>query len=507
MSFAEKLTFLMHITETSNKELAAELSVDPSMISLLRTGKRKLPKNNVLADSMAHFFAEKASAGYQRQAISETLGKMAITSDMPPQILEGYLGNWLKGKEELADIILSGINDKPDSKDIPAAYDTGSSGFSSSGDSTLFFYGEEGRRKVMSLVMDKMSRMSEPGTILTVIDDNLEWMLSDYLLTRKIQANLMEIMKKGFTFCQIMPPLNYINRYAESLKFWLPVYATGKTKVYYYPRLRGNLYRHSIIVVPGQCVQYSASVAAGSTNDITMFSTDPALVSAFEKQFYEHLSLCRPSLYTHHYLKEAAPPLKSYFEEEGEVIQLLNTLSVNTLTPELIDSFIPESDEYNRSTLVDLHVSMTESFENKVKRDRYIDMCYLASAKEIREGKAHSTVILSDRITSPVYTPETYCAHLKHIVELIDRYENYCFVPMKKVEVDNYLLFTSESGLAIIGSTENPITLLEVRRPAMVTALREFLYQKAEAAEYTDFYRNKIRMQLKALIQELEEEM
>ena len=41
MPFAEKLSFLMHLTQTSNKELAAELCVDPSLISLMRAGKRK----------------------------------------------------------------------------------------------------------------------------------------------------------------------------------------------------------------------------------------------------------------------------------------------------------------------------------------------------------------------------------------------------------------------------------------------------------------------------------
>ena len=41
MTFQEKLQFLMKITQTSNKELAANISVDPSLISLLRTGRRK----------------------------------------------------------------------------------------------------------------------------------------------------------------------------------------------------------------------------------------------------------------------------------------------------------------------------------------------------------------------------------------------------------------------------------------------------------------------------------
>ena len=44
--FSEKLSFLMHLSNVSNKTLAAELNVDPSMISLMRTGKRKLPRKN-----------------------------------------------------------------------------------------------------------------------------------------------------------------------------------------------------------------------------------------------------------------------------------------------------------------------------------------------------------------------------------------------------------------------------------------------------------------------------
>lgn len=45
MQFNDKLIFLMNITHTSNKELANNISVDPSLISLLHTGKRKQPQN------------------------------------------------------------------------------------------------------------------------------------------------------------------------------------------------------------------------------------------------------------------------------------------------------------------------------------------------------------------------------------------------------------------------------------------------------------------------------
>lgn len=39
MQFSNKLNFLMSITNTSNKELAEGITVDRSLVSLLRTGK------------------------------------------------------------------------------------------------------------------------------------------------------------------------------------------------------------------------------------------------------------------------------------------------------------------------------------------------------------------------------------------------------------------------------------------------------------------------------------
>ena len=62
MQYFDKLNFLMNITQTSNKELAAELAVDRSLISLLRNGKRGLPRKRDLVAKMALFFARRCTA-------------------------------------------------------------------------------------------------------------------------------------------------------------------------------------------------------------------------------------------------------------------------------------------------------------------------------------------------------------------------------------------------------------------------------------------------------------
>ncbi len=501
ISFAEKLSFLMRITETRNKELAAALSVDPSMVSLMRTGKRKLSKNPIQARKMAAFFAKRSPAAFQRQALSEVLGQVSISSSMPVEVLAEYLKSWLLGEgDTIADAILSGIQTLPNQlrpaplRPAPA---------SSSENQTLFFYGEDGRREVMTRMMQEMRQMEAPGSVLTVVDDNLEWLLSDYLLTKQIQAGFLELSARGFTFCQIMPPLNYINRYAESLQFWLPIYATGQTKVYYYPRLQGNLYRHSTIVVPGRCVQYASSVGLGSTSDVTMFSTDPQLVSAFEKQFQEHISLCRPSLNVHRDPKDFISSFFELFSRQGDTIQAVNSLSINSMPRELLEWCVREAGTTVWAEGFQMHLEELPHFEERLRQGPYIDMCCLASAAEIRSGTVPVVAFSKEYPGQWYYTPETYCLHLKNILRLMEQYENYFFLPLDKKECSGYNLFVNEGGLALIVRTIEPFLMLEIHWPPMVTAFREHLLRKADTVGYEGIHREKIRMTLRSLIQEL----
>ena len=501
--FAEKLSFLMRITDTSNKALAAELSVDPSMISLMRTGKRKLSKNPLQVQKMASFFAKRCSAAFQRQALSEMLGQSAISPSMPTDILAGYLKNWLKGESSFADTLLTGVQSLSPSAEYPPPKPAPTDVPSTAGGQTMFFYGEEGRRTVMQLCMQELRRLEKPGTILTVVDDNLEWLLSDYALSQHVQASLMEIMSRGFSFCQIMPPLNYINRYTESLQFWLPVYVTGQVRVFYYPRLRGNLYRHSMIVVPGCCVQYSCSVALGSTNDITMFSTDPQLVAAFEKQFQQHLNLCLPSLTVHTDPGETTPSFSRVFSLQGDVVQAINSLSITSMPRELLELCIREVEPGRWNQTFQLYLKELPHFEELLSRRRYIDMCQLATAEEIRAGSIPLSAPANSDYSRYFYTPETYCIHLENILRLMDQYENYCFIPLHEKEVPDYNICVSEGSLALIVRTAIPLTLLKIHRPPMVTAFREHLLRKAESVGCERIDREKARMELRALIQEL----
>ena len=494
MPFAEKLSFLMHITQTSNKELAAELGVDPSMISLLRTGKRRPSKKSGQALRMAEYFARRCPAAFQRQALSEMLGQASISPTMPAEALADALAHWLQGEDvQLAEAILSSIGTLPLQAERAAETPVPAAAPESQ---TRFFYGEAGRREVMALMMQQLLEMESPGQVLTVVDDNLEWLLSDYPLMRRIQSGFLQLLERGFFFHQIMPPLNYINRYAESLQFWLPIYTTGQAKVYYYPRLRGNLYRHSIIVVPGRCVQYACSVALGSTSDVTLFSTDPQLVAAFEKQFQEHIALCRPSLNVHRDPVDLPLYLKDFVTREGDTVQAVGTLSPNSMPREMLERCVRESG--TAQLLLEL-----PRFEELLREGVYIDMCRIATAEQVRAGEVPMIADIGGASDGLRHTPKTYCMHLRNILRLMDQHENYFFLPLEQKDWPGYDLYVNDGGMALVVRTDISFLLLEIRRPPMIAALREFLMRKAENTGYDGMHREKIRMTLRALIQEL----
>lgn len=99
MLFKDKLVFLMNITQTSTKELANGISADSSLISLLRSGKRKQPKNANHIKNMAKFFSRRCAADFQRNVLAEMSGYRSICSSMPTEVLEKHLENMLMNRQ------------------------------------------------------------------------------------------------------------------------------------------------------------------------------------------------------------------------------------------------------------------------------------------------------------------------------------------------------------------------------------------------------------------------
>lgn len=239
---------------------------------------------------MASFFARRCSAEFQLHAIAEMLGKPELRANISTEALTDQLYHWMLGDTPVLERVLENVTiplptpgtpPAPSSESIPS--------FPSEGQ-TQFFYGNEGKREATRQIVQISNSLdtTSASSVYFISDVNLEWLFEDYQFMSEFSTALASIFQKGYTLYHIMPSLNFMNRYVESLRYWLPIYASGQAKVYYYPRLRDNLYRRSLIIVPGQCVQATTSI--GDEMDlITCNSTDPKLVRAYEKQFQQEL--------------------------------------------------------------------------------------------------------------------------------------------------------------------------------------------------------------------------
>ena len=501
MQFSNKLNFLMNITNTSNKELAEGISVDRSLISLLRSGKRKTPRNHDHIRRMASFFARRCTADFQFHALAEMLEKPELRSGMSTELLVDHLYHWLLGDTSVLERVLENITSIPPVPDLPSEGPLTYPPIQGEGQ-TQFFYGNAGKREATRYIINIAKQIDQRASIYFVSDVNLEWLFEDYQFMDELSAALTTIFQRGCTLYHIMPSLNFMNRYVESLRYWLPIYASGQAKVYYYPRLRDNLYRRSLILMPGLCVQATTSIG-DETDLITVTSTDRQLVNAFDTQFHQELALCRPALISHKDPDAFITCFRELLNDNSPVIHKISKPSPYTLPRELLDSYIQSTPDSIWKKTMEMNIENTELFEKKISQTSFIELCPLASAEEVRSGKVLFATSYAVQDGHPVYTPETYARHLEHILELMDNYDNYHFVPVKPTERQDYNLFASEAGLTLLLSNTPPAFMLEIRRPELSQACHEYLMRMADLVGYTGIRRSKIRMQINELIQEL----
>lgn len=502
MQFSDKLNFLMNISQTSNKALAAAISVDRSLISLLRNGKRKMPRNQDHIRHMAIFFAQHCTAEFQHHALAEMTGQSIFRSTIPVEIMADHLTNWLLGDSSVIQELLEGIQAAPP---IPSVADP-EPPVTISPQQTTFYYGIEGRRAATREMIKMIRNMESPCSILISSDDNLEWLFSDYRLSKEIQSSLIYAVSRGFTIHQIMPSVNYLNRYVESLHYWLPLYVTGQTTVYYYPRLRDNLYRVSAFLLPGHYVNLSMGIGINAQNEISLLTSDPELVKAYTRQYEEHLALCHHALITHTDPREFMPCFLNIASSPGKTIMKVSPLSANTLPEELLRLCIRQCKnipvwEHTFQMCLD----EIPHFEARLKLTSHIDMCPLATAEEVRSGKVPIASPYKTSDDHPCYTPKTYSMHLQNILRLMDQYDNYYFIPTYDASQTNYSLMVNENGLALLVRNTSPALMLELQRPEMVQACMEYLLRMADMTGYDGIQRTKIRYEINDLIRQLQD--
>lgn len=499
MQFYEKLVFVMNLTQTSNRELASAIQVDPAVISRFRNGKRGIPRNPEPLRSMALFIAGRCTGEYQRQALSEMMGSKRVITAKKDQLSE-FLFYWLCGDPDGVDRFMQNFETL---KIERVSSDMDSDPHRVSRNENFIYYGNEGKRAAVRAVYQHLLTRQIPGELCIIADETDDWLMEDYDFTANMQDGLLNCLQRGFRIRHIIPPIYSGDQILESLTRWIPLYMTGRVSAYFYPHIRDRLHRHSIMMAPGQIALSSHAMAGKRVSYATILTTEPRLLQAIEAEFQDYLAMCRPMLKTCTEPKKMLHCFMNFLSPQGFRIQKLASLSAETAPIELIADSIKQRDDAELKRLGEIYLQEIKKLEQGQDQYNLIDIVHLASARQIRAG---TVPIISSCVTEAAlyYTPQTYAMHLKKILHIMETHENYHFVPLKGPIETESALMVKENHRALLVHTSKPCTVFEISQPEIVALYREHLLELARKQGYTGIYRTRIKSQIRELIRELQ---
>lgn len=494
MQFWEMLDFLMKTTQTSNRMLAQELKVDPSLISRLRTGDRNRPRQLEQLKSMSSYFAKRCSCSVQRQAIADKLNvKASLTAQ--PELLTEILYTWLCEQDLLT------RNTKLLPEELKKT--TGVGSLSPTHAKNKLYYGNAGKRTAAALFFNTALTIAPSAVVYLYSDESDAWIQEADPYSADNRDWLAALIEKGCQLVHIAPPPLPAEMAYQSLTRWLNAYATGKIKAYYYPGLRDRVHRRTLFIIPGKLVLSSHSIAHHTDSCVTILATDEPLIQTYMTEFHDYLSLCRPLLHNHESPDSQMRLFTHFFSSQGNRIQKTPALSMNT-APSALTEYCTQILEQNGHKKISRYFAQAIQLMRACRNEELIDLGYLAQPEDVLAGQVTVTLACGSIFLPVTYTVSLYLAHLKNILNLLEQVENYHFVPLNRSQRSDYTFMVEEDQHAVILQNKKTPNVIELAERQRILLCWEYLNRTADEIGYRGFRRSEIKAQLHSLIARLE---
>lgn len=479
MLFSDKLTFLLKLTETSNKQLSFVLSCDPSLISRMRNGHRNPPQNPRQIKILANYFAKKCSTDYQRAALADTVGQSRIKLIMKSEALAAILADWLISGEAAPNIqIEQMIHSVSISEPTPVAgagaetesvYPARVSGKFQS----YAYFGNCGKRSALSRFLAHLLALSEPCCIYIACDEDSSWLTESAAFTAEIQECIIQLCNRGFTLRRIAPIIYDTSDAVDSFVRWMPVYVYGKIQSFYYPRTRDNVFHRTIVVAPDIAALTADSVGYRNEGGMCLLHFDPQIASAVAQYFEDYLAKCLPLTITQSHGdggESVLDCLLRYSKLNANCATRYSGLPT-PLTPASVIHKIFKNSAEEEATFLQISSNYIRSMEKYNK----LELISLADAEDIVSGR----VLCMPSLLSPgsclhYYSADEYICHLYKILNMIEAHPDYTVVVSDEPPTENALL-AAEGRLCCIFRYTRPMTLFEVSEQNTVAASGDYI--------------------------------
>ena len=508
MIFQDKLIFLMQLTSTSNRQLAVSIRVDPSLISRLRSGNRSVPQNSEYIANMAEFFAVRCKTNYQLEALSEIIGRSYVYRFPDVEMIASDIALWLStdtsANQSQTGLFLNSFNQLKSNELKKSDNETLRPKDFSSERNIYSFYGNEGRRRATLLFGQLVLASESVGEIKILTEGNTDWIWNDSAAALKISEDIHKAIDRGSIIIRIVPRMANLSMAFDSITRWLPLYATGKVKTFYYPHIRDNVFFRTLYVAPGIAALFSTSVGEGAECGTTFLTADPLSITSLDLDFMEFLKLCRPVMTVYNHERSSLQIincLKKFFEYHADCISLQASLPFISIPLDICnESGLLKNLDF--AELLQFKTILLSDFGQLVEHQRFTDVFHLESFEDIIAGKVRFAALESFLSKPAYYTPKTYLRHLQNILDIINNYPNYHIVLSTSCNLGSGI-YVNERYVAIFPQVSSSLSIYATEYVDVVSALREYAFCKTRNGLSDLVNRVESISKIKQLIQQL----
>ena len=449
--FAERLNSSMLLADLSNVRLSKLIHADASLISRYRSGVRTPVADSELSMQISSVLFDRIIKSGNEAELCDLLG-------IPiPDLEEELFTGWLYGKDEQEDNVqaaenILGIFDSmpsskslklPDVKDVLVNGDF----------SDTFYYGAEGLRNAVLRFLSTAIKKNVPIMYL-YSDMDQSWMTQDYEFLLKWAA-LMFANVKNKTHIRIIHNLDRsLDEMSDAIRSWLPLYMSGMIESYYCRKQRNPRFTHTMFLIPGVACIRSFQVSPVDTDAIYNYYTDEQSLSIFEEEYEALLKNSSPLIH----------PLPMTSLPTASDIIIKNVLSLATMPEALVKSL-------NDKVLYENWKNNNMLLLKKLESGTLYECIPLADDEALSGGTVPISPFFSG--TEHFYTPQQYSKHIKNIIALSEKYENYRFYPIPETPFSNIDLLISDNSTKITPASQQGLSF-ELNHPSMCNAFRDY---------------------------------
>lgn len=476
MTFADKLNFLMTVTQTSNSALAGRVSLDASYISRLRSGKRLMPKDPGVIRSMVATLARHCSEDYQKKTVSDALKLKSLPGDAAA--LAEALAGWL-------------LHDSADDTEQVGRFLNGLSGLGGRTapihpqedctpsfplDNVSIYYGVEGKRQAAEYFLTEVAARETPQTLLLFSDEDTSWMTADPGYAQKWAALMVRVLSKGNKIKIIHTISRDLDEMLSAIGQWMPLYMSGLIEPYFYPKKRDGVFKRTLFIAPETAAVVSGSIGDQVKAAANVLYRDRAAVLSFAEEFTRYLRLCRPlmRIFTARERDACYDTLAEFEWEKADTLIQTESLSLLTLPETLLGPMLRRIG-LDEDVSLSVHQARRQKFLEHLALSRFDEIISLPDTEDVKNGGVKVSLSAMLGGGAVCYAPEEYAAHLAHIIELLDSCENYHVHLIDRQSEHRYMVYAREELGVLVAKTSQPPVVLAMSEGNLTAAFWDFL--------------------------------